>query len=501
MRGRTNISGGEAAEIYADTELFTVADGSNVTAGNFVQYKLASDDRKYDTGYGAGSSVESSNNQFPKVLPLGSGRYIRRYKNIGEGNTYWFNLVDVSTEFNVLGSFSIQNEFVPAFCLLNDGNMALCYMENDNEFTLKIYDISDGFTMLGSYEFSDESIGEKSWAHITQLSDSRIIMNNGNAYCVCNYEDGIPTLSFFGDFGITHSGSISEKLMRYGDNDWNLYSVGGNKLLLFSCFGHVYDGYYYSNHYKCYLIKITEENHLVINTIEIPMSASGHEFYPNINTWGNAFAINGKVLYSRGGDSFDWGAGLNSIYYVNSENILQSNYIDIFQTMVSVFSEAPYNGVFGERTSMTVQYTKENVIYVAFEPDDLTYPNSADKVAIMRMEYNPNSAMFTTSNIVSFKEREWEENQNKGYSRYKSGYGQFFENNNGDVYYLYETTNDSREEKSGRWLMKLSYKDGVLSIGESTGLVENYNASGAAIGVAKQSGSAGQTVEVYVPKV
>ncbi len=498
MRGRTNVGGGGAAEIYADTEIFTVAEGSNVTAGNFVQYKLTSDDRKYDTGYSAGEYIYNSNNQFPKVIPIGNGRYIRRYKNNSENNTYWFNLVDVSAEFNIKSSFSVQNEFVPAFFLLNDGNMALCYMENDNEFTLEIYGISDGFTMLGSYNFLDESVGTKGQTHMTQLGDSRIIMNNGNAYCICDYENGVPTLNFFGNFEITSPGSASAKLMRYGDNDWNLYYIGEDEILLFSCFGNYYnDNIAYASYYNCHLIKMTDFRSTEIKRIEVP--SEGTSFYPNANTWGNAFAINGKILYSRGGRGFDVGAGLNSIYYVKSGNILQSNYVDIFQMMVNAFSDAPSSSVFSTKTSMTVQYTKEDVIYVAIEPDNPTYgnQNSADKVAIMRMEYNPNSAMFTTSNIVSFKEGEWVEN---GHSKYKAGYGQFFENDNGDVYYLYETSKSVAYKKTGRWLMKLSYKNGVLSIGENTGLVENYNASGAAIGVAKQSGSAGQEIEVYVPK-
>ena len=90
MRGRTNVGGGGAAEIYADTEIFTVAEGSNVTAGNFVQYKLTSDDRKYDTGYSAGEYIYNSNNKFPKVIPIGNGRYIRRYKNNSENNYMHF---------------------------------------------------------------------------------------------------------------------------------------------------------------------------------------------------------------------------------------------------------------------------------------------------------------------------------------------------------------------------------------------------------------------------
>lgn len=496
MRGRTNVGGGGVG-IYADTENFTVAEGSNVTAGNFVQYKLAGDDRKYDTNTGYGKQFAKSDNETPKVLPLGNSKFIRRYKNNGEQNTFWFNLIDVTEEFNVLSAISITSTKLPSFCLLNDGNIAICYMTAKNTITIRVYNVENSFLLFGTYNLSNENVGEIETTHITQLGNGKILTNKMNSCFVCDYSSGVVTERGYIDFGLKYLNYTPNII---GDNDWNLYAEGENKFLIFPKF--VISGQEVS--YQCYLIKNSDMNMEILDNITM-LDASGifsAEYYFDINgaIWGNAFSINGKILFSNGFEEQLGPTNVNAssdifntkIIFAKENSIMQAPEINLLDITINAFDTNYSIGTILSSTSCTAQYVKENVFYLSILPRTNSDFNKEMKTAICRIEYNPSNAMFETSNIVTFNQEDSTE--------YFSGFGQFFESENGDVYYLYETSANTRYKKSGRWLMKLSCKDGVLSIGESTGLVENYNGSGAAIGVAKQSGGAGQIVEVYVPK-
>lgn len=522
MRGRTNVGGAGGAEIYADTELFTVAEGSNVTAGNFVQYKLVSNDRKYDTNEGFNYEFYKSGNEAPKVLPCGNNKYIRRYKNTKEENIIHFELIDVKNKFDVISSISFMNEYIPSFCLLNDGNIAICYMTNINSFTIKIYDISSSFLLLNSYEFTEDNIGEIGTTHITQLGDSRIIVNKFNDCLVCNYDNGAIIENKYVNLGISlsYGGATCENMIN-GDNDWNIYGMEEDKILIFPLFHAKKTANNDIEYVYCaYLLKISYDSPIVLDEKIIKES----KYYATYNCaiWGNAFGVDGKILLSDGTTS-DGKSSIYStnatyyyetkIYYCENDLIMQSGGLNIYEESAKSFDDLEQNipgtsslGIYPALfSSGTAQFTKNNVFYAAVRPDlwqryiengatnsKLKEVDSKSRTAIYRVEYNSVSRTFSISNIVTF------EADGNGY---RFGFGQFFENDSGDVYYLYETSASTSAKRSGRWIMKLSYKNGVLSIGDSTGMVENYNASGAAIGVAKQSGSAGQEVEVYVPKV
>lgn len=504
MKGRTNISG-DGMNINADVENFTVATGSNVTAGNFVQYKNEKSDRKYDTNTGYGEVFYNSGNEAPKVLPCGNNKYVRRYKNNGEANIFWFNLVDVSDGFRVLSSFSISSDNLPSFCLLDDGNIAICYMAQDNIFTIRIYSIETVFILLNTFNIENENIGEKGITHITQLGNSKVIVNKMNKIIVCNYNSATIEEQVHIDLGLkaTLNGYNANPEIR-GDNDWNLYSVDLNKFIIFPMF------LYSSNSrdyvlYSCYLIQIEGERATVLNNVTLLENDKPNlrkkGFCLNKALWGNAYGINGKILFSQGdttniseyepGDIYNYFQ--TKIYYVQNDYIIQSSNLDLFEFVREEFGDLDTNIIMGVNidSSSTAQYVKENVFYVSILPQyrDL---NKESRTAIYRVEYNAETGMFTKSNIVTFS--------GDG-SRYRFGFGQFFESESGDVYYLYETQSSNSYKKNGRWLMKLTYKNGILEIGENTGTVENYTGSGAAIGVAKQSGKAGDVIEVYTPKV
>lgn len=504
MRGRTNIGSGRSTEIFADTENFIIAEGSNVTAGNFVQYSLQKNDKKYDTNSGCDDGIPESQNEPPKVLPLGNGRYIRRYKNINENDIFWFNIVDTNENFKILSTISINNKYIPAFCLLNDGHIAISCMDKDHTFTIRVYNIEEHFSLINEYEFSNELVGTAGWVHMTQLGNSKIILTNANKYCVCNYNNGILTEDFFGDFNLTFSnGSIEYDSSREGDNDWNIYALESNKFLLFPFFSKEVGSTYYVKYEIC-LYDINENLAKLVSKID----NGGGSIYTgysnkirlqaNRSIWGNAFSINGKVLFSTKANSLgDYlvNAFNTKIYYSKNNYILETQTIDIYESVGEKFFEEIKNNL-NTYTTGTVQYVRDCVIYASITPQTSKHSetdgNMTSKTAIIRIEYNEESSTFSISNPVFF---EGESNY------YFFGFGQFFESESGNVYYLYETQNSNTYEKNGRWLMNLTYENGILSIGESTGFVENYNASGAAIGVAKQSGIAGQTVEVYVPKV
>lgn len=522
MRGRTNISGGGAAEIYADTELFTVAEGSNVTAGNFVQYKMQRNDRKYDTNSGFNYNFYKSGNEAPKVLPCGNGRYVRRYKDYGETNITHFELIDVTNQFNVISSMSFTTEYIPSFCLLEDGNIAICYMKNTNSFTIRIYDISSLFLLLNSYEFTEEKIGNVGVTHITQLGDSRIVVNKLNDCMVFSYYSGGITENKYINLGINliYEGHEYEK-EENGDNDWNIYGMEEDKMLIFTLFHDNRASSSVEYVYCAYLLKINSDSSSILDE-KIIKEARNYATY-NCAIWGNAFGVDKKILFSDGTTEDGRGSVSSTnvknyyetkIYYCENDLIMQSGGINTYEEVKSYFDDLKaditdykdYSNKPVLDSSGTAQFTKNNVFYVAVKPKllavyrkigDTNYStaniDSKSRTAIYRVEFNPISKTFSSSNAVTF------ELDSDGYY---FGFGQFFENNSGDVYYLYETSrNDELAQKKGRWLMKISYKNGVLSIGGSTGMVENYNASGAAIGVAKQSGREGQMVEVYVPKV
>lgn len=494
MKGRTNISGG-GMNINANVENFQVAEGSNVVAGNFVQYKMASDDKKYDTNTGYGTRYYHSNNSAPKALPCGNNRYVRRYKNNSEANITWFNLIDVSNGFKVLSTFSIASDNLPAFCLLSDGNIAVCYMTSTTTIEVRIYSIVDSFTQLNTYDLTAESAGNSKLSHITQLGNSQIIVNNENHFFICDYLAGKITGNKYTQL---EEATTAESMF---DNDWNTYSVEENKFILFRVFYKNSTGTnWYLDSYYCSLIKINDNGDGLEPLDNVYLSGSTGAVGMSLNTflWGNAFGINGKVLLSEGdgGNGSYKSAHETKIYYAQNDKIAQSA---TFNPLIELESEGiflPSNVSFEPNGSATAQYTKEDVIYISVCPHIQRTgigDNDTSKTAIYRMEYNPLTGGFVRSNIVTFE-------GNADPNVYKFGFGQFFESDSGDVYYLYETTSSSGYEKQGRWLMKLSYKDGILTMGNSTGMVENYDGSGAAIGVAKQSGKAGDIIEVYTPK-
>ena len=500
MKGRTNISGG-GMNIHADTENFTVASGSNVTAGNFVQYKNEKSDRKYDTNTGYGYAFYDSGNEAQKVLPCGNNKYVRRYKNNGETNVFWFNLVDVSDGFRILSSFSISSDNLPSFCLLDDGNIAICYMAKDNTFTVRIYNIETVFLLLNALDIENENIGEKGITHITQLGNSKIVANKMNECLVMDYSSGNIAGNSYINLGIEFVyGGRKYDNSQSGDNDWNIYAIGEDKVIIFPSF------YYYGGLKYTYSIFLLEINNGTSNILQ-SMENYANGYYGSLNKaiWGNSFGINGNVLFSNGTVDIG-GSSVSSeniedayetkIYYVENDYIMQSSNINLFEMARSAFEDLDSQGNAkypNYSSSGTAQYVKENVFYVAVRPyilyvyrqegetkNKIATLDSNSRTAIFRIEYDPISKMFTQSNIVTF---EGELND------YKFGYGQFFESQDGSVYYLYETQSSSSHLKTGRWLMKLTYKNG------------NFTGSGAAIGVAKQSGKAGDVIEVYTPKV
>lgn len=495
MKGRTNISGG-GMNINADVENFTVASGSNVTAGNFVQYRMEESDKKYDSNAGYENGFKQ------KVVLCGNNRYVSRYANNSNGSIYRFNLIDVSDGFKVLSAISIQNGYPPDLCMLGDGNLAVCYVDKEKTYTVRIYDISEKFSLLNTYELTDENINVSATAnlHIAEVG-GRIIIANYNNALICNYENGVVGEYSYANFGISHDSEYSYAMFGGSGNNWSFYSTGENGIIVFASFHH-YTGNLPTSapetlHYLCYLT-IVDGTATLINKKRI-----NGGMYLNKFVWGNIFGLNGKILFSAGNkeeNNEDNVSYETKIYYVENNIIVESQSIDLFECVKDIFSDNSTtisNGVYGRYSSGTAQYVKDNVFYVAVLKQTYVYSNSKFKVAIVRIEYDKNTDQFTVSNSVYFES----ENALSSTSYiYYYGFGQFFESENGDVYYLYETGNKATLEKTGRWLMKLTYKNGILEIGENTGMVENYTGIGASIGVAKQSGKSGDVIEVYTPK-
>lgn len=503
MRGRTNITNG-GMNINADVEEFAVADGSNIVAGNFVQFKTEKNDKKYDTNTGYFNEFYKSQNDAPKVLPCGNDKYIRRYRNNGETNQTWFNLVDVSDGFRVISTFSISSTNIPSFCLLDDGNIAICHMEEENSFTIYIYNIENTLELLNTYKLINENIGETGSTHITQLGNSKIIAIKMNDYFICDYSLGEISESSYGNLGLEFvKNTIEYQPKQLADNDWNVYATGEDSFLVFPMF-------YLDSYRRAYSIFLFKYADKVILLDKIEDYIQGYIWQSlNAALWGNAFGINGKILFSSGGVDYDeknerpdsYNAKRfyeTRIFYVQNGFIMQSQNINLLELAKEAFldldimlTDSP-----SAYSSGTAQYVKNNVFYVSVLPEK-TIKSTGEKcninsrTAIYRVEYDENSGLFAQSNVETF------EGDAAGYY---FGYGQFFESESGDAYYLYETHYSGGFTKTGRWISKLTYEDGMLKIGETTKLVENYTGNKLPIGIAKQSGKSGDVIEVYVPK-
>lgn len=486
MKGRTNISGGQLT-LNATTEEFQVADGQSITAGNFVQYEMKENMEKYDENSSYHNYFYSSDD-VGKVVFCGNDRYILRYANKNERYNFIFNLIDVRDGFHVLSVFSIKSSYgiTPAFCLLNDGNIAIAYGNKD--IVVEIYRIESEFELIRNYEISTSG-SDGSVRDIVQLGNSKIIISMYKDIVICDYENGTiennrEILNILGDISsLSVSNVRSGNLFPDGENRFFLYGVNGNNGV-----------------YSDTLFLFEENSNEVKKIDEIRMSGSGR---PNSALWGNISSVNGKVLYSLGDSSNETSLAkdyyLTKIYYSNAEKISVTAGIDLLQNVRSSFSDLEnYESLFTKTdkrySSGTAQYVKENVFYAAVLP---LYSgiNKYSRTAIFRVEYDEKLKRFRTSNVVTF------ETGQAGYYGYRSGYGFFFESSSGDAYYLYETASSEPYDydKTGRYLLKMTYKSGVLEIGENTGYIENYTGK-TAIGVAKQSGTAGQRIEVYIPK-
>lgn len=499
MKGRTNISGG-GMNINADVENFTVASGSNVTAGNFVQYKMEESDKKYDSNSGYTDGARK------KVIPCGNNRYVARYANNSSIDLFKFNLIDVSNGFKVLSTVSIQNNYAPDFCVLQDGKLAICYSESGGPYTVRIYDISTKFLLLNTYELEDEQLTTAGYLHITTVGESKILLSKFNKSLICDYSFGEIKEFMYADLGVSHDTRYDYGVHSNGANDWSMFPAGENGIIIFSTFytsGSLPTDEPRTIHYICFL----EIEGYTARLIDRKRIDNGK--YLNQFIWGNIFGLNGKILFSIGSTSEndeDDVTYVTKMYYVENDTIVESQSIDLFDCVIDAFSEIGTDIIShkanGEYSSGTAQYIKNNVFYISVlkQPGygyGKPYYNPKFRTAIARVEYNEDIDEFNVSNVVYF------ENENTvgtNYSYYY-GFGQFFESENGDIYYLYETGNNSTLEKTGRWMMRLTYKNGILEIGENTGMVENYTGSGAAIGVAKQSGKSGDVIEVYTPKV
>lgn len=483
MKGRTNISGGQLT-LNATTEEFQVADGQNITAGNFVQYEMKENMEKYDENSSYYNYFHSSDD-VGKVVFCGNDRYILRYVNRNERDNFIFNLIDVRDGFHVLSVFSIKSSYniTPAFCLLNDGNIAIAYGSRD--IVVEIYRIESEFELIRNYEISASG----SVRDIVQLGNSKIIISMYEDIVICDYANGTiennrEILNILG--GISSSSAINVR-------SWNLFPDGENRFFLYGVNGN-------NGAYSDTLFLFEENSNEVEKIDEIRMSGTGK---PNNALWGNISCINGKVLYSLGDSSKETSLAkdyyLTKIYYSNAEKISVTAGIDLLQNVRSSFSDLEnYESLFtktdGRYSSGTAQYVKENVFYAAVLPASSTI-NENSRTAIFRIEYEEKLKRFRTSNVVTF------ETGQGGYYGYRSGYGFFFESSSGDAYYLCETASSEPYDydKTGRYLLKMKYKNGILEMGEDTGYIENYTGK-TAIGVAKQSGTAGQRIEVYIPK-
>lgn len=178
--------------------------------------------------------------------------------------------------------------------------------------------------------------------------------------------------------------------------------------------------------------------------------------------------------------------------------------IDIFSLLKEAYSNEPIYGQMNPLDppmSISLVRARNNVYYAIMYP----YVEDAHDVltkntSIVRLEYDENTATVSVSNTVKFEVSDIVKRTTSTFTSflYYTGEAIFAEDSNGNVLCVFNTSSDSSRPSSGQYMLKLKYSNGTLSVGEDTEYVQRYTGENP-IGVAKNSGTAGDTIGVYIP--
>lgn len=470
MRGRTNISGGgNGLAINGSIEQFQVAEGNTIVAGDFVEYEKLEQEEYFDS------------NHYGKVYP-GFKNVVIPYKE----NIYVFLSAMENSVVHLAklvrfekGSLEIIYNFPDIY---GEGNF---YIMESGEFVVKSI---SGYIYI--YRYENDVVTLISSIAVSNSNDSgtgicslkNLILDISYNYCYI-YRYGESEINYFG-YKSFQSGGTSASSVHV-----RCFPVSDNIVMVFS---------FISSYVYLTTLEIIDDGE------DITYTQNRSTLFNNASTGspagyyvqGNIQCVDKKVLVTRGG--FNDEISFSDTYIYSWEDEFYKNNFQF-----NPFTIIKYEGFYDDfqylvpYSNLTVQFVKNNVIMVACMPvsySSKSYTYTRDKLVIFRIELDWENYLMKYSNMVQYDPtEEIESTANFGF-----GWGNFFEDNEGNIIYIYQRGNV--EDNTGRYLLNLNYNNGILSLGEQTNLVKPYS-GGSAMGIAKDSGTAGDTIDVYVPSI
>lgn len=469
MRGRTNISsGGNGLAINGSIEQFQVAEENTIVAGDFVEYEFNNENNYLFSGYFNKSKY--GGDYKPIIYSFLDDSFLVFYYLTGNYQIGYFKVENGEIALKATIAYSNKYWGMP-LCVLENGLFVVVNRENlDNKIYLyKIED--DNFVQL---DYVDSTI--KSAFSVVDLKNGYFCVIGGSSTTsefrsylaeVYSYSETSLELLFTVSSFLTLPSSITLSSMT--NISPRTFSVGENKFLLFCRYSSSYEIIYY---------QVDIDNNEINNISTNYFTYSTNAKYFGCKTFGDLLPINTETFltsqfYMSGTNSLTpVDAGVFRIIYVQDDALAIVDNVEI------VSDDDTGGGI-------TCQPVKENVLFVAYLSKD-------NQVNIKRLEYNPSTHLISNvSNIVTLNTMCTADSDYIGLV----SYGIFLESGN-EIFYLYTDYTDSYEI----YCVKLLYQNGVLEIGEQTNLVKPYS-GGSAMGIAKDSGTAGDTIDVYVPSI
>lgn len=460
MRGKTNLRDG--IFLNATTEKKQIATSQTITAGDFVEYDAIKNMDKITNPY-----LEADISNTEGCYRINSDLYMLINKNY---------LTLLNSSFVVLQTLTFDN--ITDIKIIND-----YIVVNGDKLTL--------FKIDGQKLTKTDEITSHYRYRLAKLNSNEIISAdittdyNKKAYIIANI------YAFNNDkFEVKAKGVTA-----YADTSYSstpvticIFNESENKIAILvqeqSSTASTCGAYHFAIDESDYAISYIEG--------EFIRSALAHTGTSRRFTTSAINPYNNTILFEEGSNQYISSLTIqllcsNKGEIFKSAKIKPTDYFkELFQGL-AIYSS--WNAI-GYSSSIGVNIVKENVFYITFTPQ-YVYSTSNYRIAVVRCEIRNELLVFSNSIFIDFYKGD--------FTSYFYGCGYVFENDNGDVKFGFIASQSSNDSYYGSYYVDLSYKNGILSVGKKTSYVRRFGGDGNPIGVAKQSGTAGQTIEVYIP--
>ena len=498
MRGRTNVMQRTGATVNGNIINAEIA-GGPIAIGDFVKWELIQSNELF--------SEQASHMMNGGADPQKT--YHNRFEHM-YGNIYMLLMYDVAMLVDVTGGdVEILDTYssVNLFCKISSTKMLFGGISGGT-FKFYLTDISGGrFNALSVADYRIGNIEQqrafcKLAAHkyinfTNNLSANRlyaniIVLNNDDTEITTIYKVSA-AIGYVGDGLYRLSTSSSDA--RFSERIEEGFYCADNKVAVLTNFGRYgllnvdssISGDVNDNTGTLFVINNLTYGLGLSAIPEGTIDGNSSQFSKNVNirasknNSGNKGMIAGK-----------WNSSLN--YYPMfsvieySSNALVERSQAAYTEIVNLFSAS------GKvPATCSLLQVKDNVFYACYggSTDSSASSPYYNKMAFVRLEYDPALHSFSRSNIVIIDISQ--------YSLGKDGFGCFAEDTNGNIVFLY-LLYDTNSAYTEIWKRKLSYQNGVLSLGSVSSKVMPFSGdTKLAIGFAKTGGAIGDTIQVYTP--